>query len=165
MIEIRTLKQDELEAWFDHCTHVFFDGNMAPSHRKMFEDLWLYDPQKDLQTILVATEGGRILSGVQVRKTRMYLGGEIIPMGGISCVSTLPEARRQGLSIRLLQESICLMERMQMPASLLQTGIHSHYRRLGWEVVSLFQKTLRIHGGGIEANFNVRPVTHWSSRS
>jgi hypothetical protein len=78
-------------------------------------------------------------------------------MGGVASVCTRPEARRQGLSTRLLQDAIRLMENEGMPVSLLQTGIHDHYHRLGWEQVSLYWKTLRVDRG-LRGGFEVRPL-------
>ena len=144
MIEFRSLHPDEIQAWIDQITLVFSNENNREWVRSMFTNSWNDDPEPDLQGICVAVQDGRIVSSVQVLKRRIYLCGVEMPMGGISAVSTLPEARRQGLSTRLLEDSIRVMEAWGQPVSMLQTGIHGFYSRLGWEQVSLFSKNLRL---------------------
>ncbi len=147
MIEFRSLQSHEIDAWLDQITLVFSEGKMSPWLRTMFENAWIHDPDKDLQGIRVAVEGDKILSSVQVVKRRIFLCEQEVPMGGIAAVSTLVEARRQGLSTRLLQDSIHLMEAWNQPVSMLQTGIHPFYGRLGWEQIPYFVKTLRLKPG------------------
>jgi probable phosphoglycerate mutase len=156
-IEFRSLQPAELNAWFDHCALSFGQDGLDPRLREMCERSWVNNPRKDFQGILVAVEAGKILSGLLIEKHRLYLCGSLIPMGGIALVGTRSEARRQGLSTRLLEQAIRQMEAWDMKISLLQTGVHPHYRKLGWETVPFHWKTLRTRPG-MEATCLIRPL-------
>lgn len=127
MIEIRSLKSNELESWFDHCSSVF---EKVP--RQYFVNHWLNDPWRDIDSIFVAVEDNKILSTVRVFNREIYFDGKKIKAGGIGEVSTIPEARKSGLSTQLLKKAIEYMKRQNINISLL-FGSHLNYSKLGWK--------------------------------
>lgn len=135
MAQFRSLHESELEAWFDHCTYVFAKGEYNERLHQYFQNHFYNDPWRDLEDILVAVEGGEIVSTVRLFTRRMYLFGQEVTLGGIGEVSTKPEHRGKNLSTTLLQMAIRRMEQKQMDLSWLSTGYWDFYRRLGWEQV------------------------------
>lgn len=132
MIEFRTLKESELEAWFDHCATVFTGAS-----RQYFKNHWINDPWRDLNTIFVALDNNRIVSTIRVFKRKIYLCGETIAMGGIGEVSTLKEYRKQGLSSKLLAMALEYMKNSNINISML-FGNEPIYSKNGFEIIKSF---------------------------
>jgi predicted N-acetyltransferase YhbS len=98
-----------------------------------FERYYDADPGYRPGDTLGAWDGGRLVSAVHLcRRPAAWRGGALL-CGGIANVATLPEFRRQGLSRRLLEQTIVKMEAEGFAYSLLGTGVHGHYAALGWE--------------------------------
>ena len=135
MIEFRSLKSEEMEQWFQHCMYVFNLGTYSEKLKNYFMNHWYNDPWRELESIFVAVEGGKVLSTVRVFHRKIYLQGQIISMGGIGEVSTKPECRGLGLSTKLLGLAIDRMEIMGINVSTLGTGEDKlgYYGRLGWQ--------------------------------
>ncbi len=53
MVEVRSLREEELERWFDHCAEVF-----KGESREYFVRHWNNDPWRNLNSIFVAVEDG-----------------------------------------------------------------------------------------------------------
>jgi len=86
----------------------------------------------------VAVVDGRIVSTVDVFYRQLRgLDGNPVLIGAIGSVATLPEARRQGHSGRLLEDAIMQMGERGCAWSFLFTGVHDHYERYGWRRVPL----------------------------
>lgn len=64
----------------------------------------------------------------------IYLGGEVLKMGGIASVATWPEYRRQGIAKKLIYEAIKEMDEAGVPLSYLHPFNAGFYRKLGWEL-------------------------------
>lgn len=130
-MELRTLHQSELDAWFSHCAGVFFpkeyDKGLAYFKRHFYNDPWA-----SINSIFVAMDGSEIASTVRVFLREMYVGGQRVKMGGIGEVSTKPAYQKQGLSGKLLECSIAWMVENETPTSLLFAGPKDHYRKYGW---------------------------------
>jgi len=131
MIEYRSLKEEELESWFDHCAEVF---ESAP--REYFVRHWINDPFRDLNSIFVAVEENKILSTVRVFNREIYIHGKKVNMGGIGEVSTKVEARKKGLSAQLLNMCIEYMKEQGIQVSIL-FGNQLNYSKLGWRFIDL----------------------------
>jgi GNAT superfamily N-acetyltransferase len=158
MLEFRSLREYELNAWHDHCMLVFNKGVVNLELRQMFADSWYHDPSRGLEEILVAVEDGELLSGLRVVRRQIYLQGEAVGMGGIAFVSTKPEARGRGLSTRLLRDAITLMDSWGLEVSMLATDLFSFYARLGWEQVVFQAKILKLAPVQPPAGLRARPL-------
>jgi len=156
-MEIRTLKIEEMEAWFDHCMYCFNKGEYNYEYRQLFVNHWTNDPWRDLDSILAAFEDNEILSTVRVFHRNIYFNGEEVSMGGIGEVCTKPAYRGRGLSTKLLEAAIHLMEERKIKISMLSTGLYSFYARLGWKEITLYEKTVDLTGKCRE-NPNIHPV-------
>lgn len=133
MIEYRTLRQQELERWYDHCVTAFNKGVIDVEYRQYFENHYENDLFRDLESIFVAMDGETIASTIRVFYRKVYLQGQEISMGGIGEVCTQPEYRKLGLSSRLLTMAIDKMEKEKIVVSMLGTGIQRHYAKQGWQ--------------------------------
>lgn len=126
MIELRTLRESELEAWYAHCHTVFADE--APGYFKRHYEL---DPDRDASLIFVAVEDGEIAATVRVFRRRVWLKGRLLPMGGIGEVSTKVAYRQRGLAASLLAMAIEAMTKQGVPISIL-FGDQPIYERAGY---------------------------------
>lgn len=153
-MEIRTLRPDELESWFDHCALAFGEQE----NRQYFVNHWQNDPWRSLETISVALDGGRIVSTVRVFLRQIYLRGEKVPAGCLGEVCTHPAYRGRGLATRLIQRSIAWMREHDIPISALSTGGSSSlYTRLGWQSVPVLWGAARIRAGS-DPSLDFRPL-------
>ncbi|MCG9895945.1 MAG: GNAT family N-acetyltransferase [Fimbriimonadaceae bacterium] len=99
----------------------------------LFHSLHRSAPYRDLDDCSVAVVDGEIVAAVDVFFRDVYDSeGMLRRMGGIGSVATLPEYRKQGLSGRLLERALEVMEKKGAEWSLLFTGVNSHYARYGW---------------------------------
>lgn len=132
-MEIRSLREEELESWVDHCVEVFqwADSQAAKDY---FSRHFYSDPWRNLSTIFVAVDGDTIASSVRLFHREIYLMGTTVAMGGIGEVSTKQAYRGQGLNTQLLRRALEEMDGRDQAVSWLGTGIHDYYRRLGYEV-------------------------------
>lgn len=156
-MEIRSLKREELEAWFDHCMYAFNEGVYSNEYRQEFADHWQNDPWRDLDSILVAVEDGVIMSTVRIFHRNIYLFGEEVSIGGIGEVCTKPAYRGKGLSTILLESAVSLMELQKAKISILATSIYSFYARLGWRENTMYWKTASLTGE-CRLSSHIRPV-------
>lgn len=128
----RTLRENELEAWVQHCLTVFTGPTDTPDY---FRDHYLWDPYRDPEGVMIAEDNGQIVATVRVFAREAYIDGFRVTVGGIGEVSTIDAYRRKGISGKLLEMAIDYMVRKGMDMSLLFTGVHGHYARYGWFTV------------------------------
>jgi len=129
-LQIHPLQKDEFEEALQLQSRVF---GLPTDY---FRTLAMRDPSFDFQNVFVAKVDGRIVSHVQVFPKLVRIAGTQVWMGGIGGVATDPGHRGRGLASELLTMAACSMKRRGMALSVLFTGIHDFYRRLGWEVAS-----------------------------
>ena len=150
MVSYRFLSAEEMPTAVHLWVSVF--GVEAP----FFESLLAGGDPDDFS--LGAFDNGRLVSSVHVF-IRWFRdrSGEPQKVGGIGSVSTLPEARSQGHSQKLLTMAIEEMERRDCIWSALGTGVNDHYARHGWRTISspYFRGSLK---PGLTAP-EVKPVT------
>ncbi|MFD2704939.1 GNAT family N-acetyltransferase [Salibacterium lacus] len=82
----------------------------------------------------VAEEDGRLMSKLTMLPMEVYIGGTLMPMGGISGVATWPESRRNGLVRKLLDSALEDMKSRGQVVSFLYPFSIPFYRKFGWEV-------------------------------
>lgn len=134
----RTLRAEELPAWYAHCESVFVSETTG-----YFERHFTMDPDADPSLIFVAMDGDTIAATVRVFRRTIWLHGRAVPMGGIGEVSTKPEYRRRGLVTELMQMAIAAMMAREMPVSIL-FGDQPLYERAGWRFCQTSQSELPV---------------------
>jgi GNAT superfamily N-acetyltransferase len=129
MATYRTLFQDEIPTAVKLWVDVF--GIEAPFFQT------LLDGDEPDGVSVGAFEGDSLVSSVHVF-IRWFRDREGNPqkVGAIGSVSTLPDARAQGHSSRLLQLAIQEMTARDCIWSYLGTGVNDHYAKQGWRTVS-----------------------------
>lgn len=115
----------------------------------LFDTLHLATEDRKWEHCGVAVdEAGRLVSAVDLfmRPVR-GVDGTPTKMAGVGSVATLEEARKQGLSGRLLDRALEVMSAEGCHWSHLFTGTHHHYRRYGW-----FDAPLRTRFGDLRSD-------------
>ncbi|MFZ0677654.1 GNAT family N-acetyltransferase [Candidatus Binatus sp.] len=84
---------------------------------------------------LVARDGGRLVSTVQIFDRAINLEGQSVPMGGIGSVFTLEEYRHKRVASALMRLSVDTMIREGFEVSLLFAERLTFYNQFGWREV------------------------------
>ncbi len=133
-VTLRTLRTEELDAWYALCGRLFAVGPLY--FRRHFE----MDPWADVEGIFVAEDAGRLVSSVRVFTRYLMLEGQPQLTGGIGEVCTLSEYRGQGISGRLLTMADEYMCKRGMHLRALYGVLTSHYGKHGFAPVSTFYR-------------------------
>ncbi len=126
-IEYRTMRAGERDSFLALMEAAFVDEDVAHFARALDED-----PQLTHDDTLVAVDGGRVVSAVQIFTRRIGLRGASVALGGIGSVATHPRYEGRGQASELLRRAIVEMRARALPLSLLFTGRIGFYERLGW---------------------------------
>jgi len=121
----RTLRREEQTEYLDLLQAAF-------GEREIFDRYLEHDPMLGLDDTLVACDGDRLVSSVQIFTRSIQVGGEVLPLGGIGSVATHPDYEHRGIATQVLRRAIAEMERRGMALSLLFTMRTSFYERLDW---------------------------------
>ena len=158
-MEFRTLREEELDEWLDHCLLVFNKGEYSEGYRQYFKNHWINDPWRDLESILVAVDEEKIVSTVRIFHRKIYLNEQIVEMGGIGEVSTKPEYQCMGLSTKLFSLVTKRMQELGVKVSMLSAAPEKigYYNKLGWERIPRFFNVSSIKSKD-DFNFSIRPV-------
>lgn len=92
------------------------------------------DPQLLRNGSLVAKEGNRVVSHVNVLGFHLMAGAATIPCAGIANVATHPDFRGRGASRTLLNEAHRIIRRDGYPIAALSTELHGFYAPQGYTV-------------------------------
>ena len=84
---------------------------------------------------LVARDGGRLVSTIQIFDRAINLDGQSVPMGGIGSVFTLDEYRHKGVASALMRLSVDTMVREGFEVSVLFAERLTFYNQFGWREV------------------------------
>jgi predicted N-acetyltransferase YhbS len=84
---------------------------------------------------LVARDGGRLVSTVQIFDRAINLDGQSVPMGGIGSVFTLDEYRHKGVASALMRLAVDTMAREGFEVSLLFADRLTFYNQFGWREI------------------------------
>jgi predicted acetyltransferase len=110
-------------------------GSVFPEERSFFKNRLTCDSSYKLDTTWVALVNGRVSSTVQIFPFEVRIKKAKIKVAGVGNVAALPEFRGMGLSKKILLQQMEWMKDNHFPLSLLYTGIHSFYEKLGWVTV------------------------------
>ncbi len=84
---------------------------------------------------IVARDGGRLVSTVQIFDRAINLEGQSVPMGGIGSVFTLEEYRHKGVASALMRLAVDTMIREGFEVSLLFAERITFYNQFGWREI------------------------------
>ncbi|MGH7924357.1 MAG: GNAT family N-acetyltransferase [Candidatus Binatus sp.] len=125
-MEVRAARRDErdevlelLGRWYDDRGEFFARYN----HN---------DPTFRDALCLVASDGGRLVSTVQIFDRAVNLDGKSVPMGGIGSVFTLADYRHKGVASALMRLAVDTMVREGFEVSLLFAERLTFYNQFGW---------------------------------
>jgi len=90
------------------------------------------DPTFRDELCLVALDGGRIVSTVQIFDRKISLDGKAVPMGGIGSVFTREDYRHKRIASGLMHLAVTTMEREGFEVSLLFAERLTFYNQFGW---------------------------------
>jgi predicted acetyltransferase len=139
-MEYRTLRIEELDDWFNLVEFVF----RVP--REYFEAHYYNDPWKDINSIFVAVDDGKLIGTVRVFKREIYYNNQILKMGGIGEVCVLKSRRGEGIPTILMEMAIGYMKDNDYDVSLLGTDKHGYYERFGYEKKPFNYKHIKVDG-------------------
>lgn len=137
-MQIRSLRPEEVDAWIEFLELSF--GHEETQHARH----WFSDPYRDLDGILISACGNWILSAVRIFRREIYLGGQVVSVGGIGEACTHPDYKGKGLSGRLLKAAISHMAQQGIALSVLFTRKQQLYARHGWRKVPMALFTARV---------------------
>src|SRR5258708_1629418 len=103
--------------------------------RAFFERYNHNDPGFRDALCLVARDGGRLVSTVQIFDRAINLDGQSVPMGGIGSVFTLEDYRHKRVASELMRLAVDTMVREGFEVSLLFADRLTFYNQFGWRDV------------------------------
>ena len=124
-MEIRALRASELDAAFDLDADAFHQGE-----DKRAQFVRYFDPSR----IVGAFEADRLIAMSSALEFGQYFGARSVPMGGLSAVAVVPDARGRGLGKQLIRGCMEAMRERGEVVSSLYPATTSLYRALGWEL-------------------------------
>jgi len=127
-MEIRSAHHSERDEVLDLLARWYGD-------RAFFERYNHLDPRFRDALCLVARDGGRLVSTVQIFDRAINLEGQSVPMGGIGSVFTLEEYRHKGVASALMRLAVDTMVREGFEVSLLFAERLTFYNQFGWREV------------------------------
>jgi len=103
--------------------------------REFFARYNQLDPTFRDDLCLVARDGNRLVSTVQIFDRAINLDGRTVPMGGIGSVFTREEYRHKGVASALMRLAVDTMLRERFEVSLLFAERLTFYNQFGWRDV------------------------------
>lgn len=143
-MEFRNLKEEELQEWFDLCGKLFGIGE------KYFRMHYFNDPWSKRDGIFICEDQGCLVGSVRVFFRKVYINGQVVPMGGIGEVCTDKEYRGKGIASRLLKMAIAFMEADGLEVSVLGSGADGLYESFGWRGQALKRIKCSVEKGSSE---------------
>jgi GNAT superfamily N-acetyltransferase len=127
-MEVRGARRNEREEVLDLLTPWHNDREFFARYNKI-------DPTFRDELCLVARDGGRLVSTVQIFDRAVNLDGQAVPMGGIGSVFTAKEYRHKRVASALMQLAVETMTREGFEVSLLFADRLTFYNQFGWREV------------------------------
>jgi predicted N-acetyltransferase YhbS len=125
-MEFRSARRSERDEVLDLLARWYND-------REFFARYNQNDPTFRDELCLVALDGGRIVSTVQIFDRKINLDGKAIPMGGIGSVFTREDYRHKRVASGLMNLAVTTMEREGFEVSLLFAERLTFYNQFGWK--------------------------------
>jgi predicted acetyltransferase len=99
--------------------------------RERFDLFWDW---RRMERTLGAFDAGRLVATAHVHELGQWLGGRVVPMGGLASVAVAADRRGRGVASRLVAAALEAMRDRGEVISTLYPATTIPYRRLGWEV-------------------------------
>ncbi|EME32458.1 GCN5-related N-acetyltransferase isoform 2 [Galdieria sulphuraria] len=145
-MQIRSLREDELDDWFLFITNAFQRKENPPT-KEYFERHYFSDPWRECGGIFVAVDDGELVCTVAHIDIYRFLKQSSCETStcGVGEVCTHENFRRRGIARMLLERSLSYMSENRFALSVLHTGTASKlYEGLGWTPVTREFFTRRI---------------------
>jgi GNAT superfamily N-acetyltransferase len=105
--------------------------------------------EANADNVMVMTDGGRIVASTGIWINDVQVGAVKLRVGGINCVLTLPEYRKRGLGMQVMEACHERMREQGCHVGLLGTRIVNWYRRLGWEYAGI-SRVYELNRGNVD---------------
>jgi len=128
-IVVRPLEAVDFDAFFEIEKQAF---NTGDARRGVIEAY--FKPERTQGAFV----DGRLMAVSVVIPFGQYFGGQRVPMGGLSSVMVMPEARGQGLASKVVIACLEDMRERGEHVSALFPATTRLYRSLGWEIAGRF---------------------------
>ncbi len=125
MANIRTVKEKERK-------QIALLYNNA--YRTKMKDAESWAKSVKLNQTRAIFEGNRLVSTLQILPYRIWIGGKLIPMGGICGVGTFADRQSMGYTGKLLTDAVKTMKNQKQPVSILYPFSHTFYGKYGWVI-------------------------------
>jgi predicted N-acetyltransferase YhbS len=127
-MEVRAARRNERDEVLDLLALWYNDRDFFVRYNKI-------DPTFRDELCLVARDGGRLVSTVQIFDRAINLDGQAVAMGGIGSVFTVEEYRHKGVASALMRLAVDTMVREGFEVSLLFAERLTFYNQFGWREV------------------------------
>ncbi len=128
-MEVRAARRSERDEVLDLLEPWHNDREFFARYNKI-------DPGFRDELCLVARDGGRLVSTVQIFDRAINLDGQTVKMGGIGSVFTRAEYRHQRVASALMRLAVDTMVREGFEVSLLFADRLTFYNQFGWREVA-----------------------------
>jgi predicted acetyltransferase len=125
MAGIRSVREEERE----EIARIY-----ANAYRRSLEEMRGWAADCELQNTRAIFEGTRIVSMLQILPFMQWIGGRLLPMGGIGGVATWADRQGRGYAGLLMKDSLLRMHERGETVSLLYPFSFVYYRQFGWEM-------------------------------
>jgi GNAT superfamily N-acetyltransferase len=147
-MEVRAASRGERDEVLDLLSLWYDDREFFARYNQL-------DPTFRDALCLVARDGGRLVSTVQIFDRAINLSGQSVPMGGIGSVFTLEEYRHRGVASALMRLAVDTMFAEGFELSLLFAERLTFYNQFGWREVerkfSILAGAAGINAGDVSA--------------
>ncbi len=127
--ELRSLREEDLEESLE-LSQFAFQYVMTPE--ELEKKKRIFPPEWTLGWF----ENERLAAKATFLQMRMWIGGEVYPMGGVAGVATWPEYRRGGKVDALLKQGLALMKSRGEAVSMLAPFSFDFYHKYGWAMMT-----------------------------
>src|SRR5712671_4666523 len=127
-MEVRAARRNERDEVLDLLALWYNDREFFARYNQL-------DPTFRDELCLVARDGGRLVSTVQIFDRVINLDGHAVSMGGIGSVFTLEEYRHKGVASALMRLAVDTMVRESFEVSLLFAERLTFYNQFGWREI------------------------------
>ncbi|GHI07709.1 hypothetical protein AQI88_25670 [Streptomyces cellostaticus] len=125
--ELKVLRPDEWDGWWDHLVRAFGDGPASAEERELDKSLTEFDRS------LAVRDGDAVVGTAGAFSFRMTVpGGALIPAAGVTMVSVAATHRRRGVLTSMMRRQLDDVRALGEPLAVLQASEPAIYGRFGY---------------------------------